>query len=67
MSKQVPKMSAERIERVILQPTQYVFDLTDVDKKYYTEAINVLFNDPKFKYAVEKRNRFVRSAGGLII
>lgn len=63
--KQDPKKTAERVAEIMNQPTQYVFDLTDVDTKYYTEAINVLFNDPKFKDAVEKRNRFVRSAGGL--
>lgn len=63
--KQDQKKTAERVAEIMNQPTQYVFDLTDVDTKYYTEAINVLFNDPKFKDAVEKRNRFVRSAGGL--
>lgn len=63
--KQDPKKAAKRVEAIMNQPTQYVFDLTDVDTKYYTEALNVLFNDPKFKEAVEKRNRFVRSAGGL--
>lgn len=59
------KNTSKRIEQVLAQPTQYVFDLTDVDKRFYTEAINVLFNNPEFKEAVEKRNRFVRSAGNM--
>lgn len=59
------KQTAKRIEQIMASPTQYVFDLTDVDKKFYADAINVLFNDPEYIEAVEKRNRFVRSAGAM--
>lgn len=60
-----PKQIAKRVERIMARPTQYVFDLTDVDMKCYTEVLNVLFNEPAFKADVEKRNRFVRSAGSM--
>lgn len=59
------KPSPRREERLLAQPTIYTFNFKDVPVDKYTEVLDVLFHNPDFSEAVEKRNRLVNSAGRL--
>ena len=47
------------------QPTVYTFNFKDVPVSKYAETLDVLFHDPDYNEAVEKRNRLVKSADRL--
>lgn len=51
-----------REELVSNQPTIYSFHFKDVPTSKYAETLNVLFHNPDYNDAVEKRNRLVKSA-----
>lgn len=53
---------SQSMEKVKMQPTIYTFDFKDVPAEKYTDAMKVLFHDPNFAEAVEKRNFLVKSA-----
>ena len=44
------------------QPTVYSFNFRDVPSGKYAETLDVLFHNPDYSEAVEKRNRLVKSA-----
>lgn len=54
-----------REEVVRQQPTIYTFNFKDVPASKYAETLNVLFHNPDFNEAVEKRNRLVKPADRL--
>ncbi len=60
MAKNKPA-SSKAAQRATLQPTVYTFNFKDVPKDKYAEQLHVLFNDPDFCEAVEKRNRLVKA------
>lgn len=47
------------------QPTIYSFNFKDVPTSKYAETLDVLFHNPDYNDAVEKRNRLVKSADRL--
>ena len=47
------------------QPTVYTFNFKDVPVSKYAETLDVLFHNPDYNEAVEKRNRLVKSADRL--
>lgn len=51
-----------REELVSNQPTIYSFHFKDVPTSKYAEPLDVLFHNPDYNDAVEKRNRLVKSA-----
>lgn len=51
-----------REELVRNQPTVYSFNFRDVPSGKYAETLDVLFHNPDYSEAVEKRNRLVKSA-----
>lgn len=51
-----------REELVSNQPTIYSFHFKDVPTSKYAETLDVLFHNPDYNDAVEKRNRLVKSA-----
>lgn len=51
-----------REEMVRSQPTIYSFNFRDVPSNKYAETLDVLFHNPDYSEAVEKRNRLVKSA-----
>lgn len=63
MSKQ--KSYTERVTDLMRRPTVYVFNFKDVPIEKYDQTLRVLFNDPDFSEAVEKRNRLVKSSDRL--
>lgn len=44
------------------QPTIYTFDFKNVPADKYAQTLDVLFHNPDFSEAVEKRNRLVKTA-----
>lgn len=54
-----------REEFVRKQPTIYTFNFKDVPASKYAETLDVLFHNPDFNEAVEKRNRLVKPADRL--
>lgn len=52
-------------EVVVNQPTIYSFHFKDVPPSKYAETLDVLFHNPDYNDAVEKRNRLVKSADRL--
>ena len=52
-------------EVVLNQPTIYSFHFKDVPPSKYAETLDVLFHNPDYNEAVEKRNRLVKSADRL--
>lgn len=56
---------SERVADIMRRPTVYVFNFKDVPIEKYDQALRVLFNDPDFSEAVEKRNRLVKSSDRL--
>ena len=63
MAKNKSKVSEKRIEKVCAEPTIYTFNFKDVPMERYAETIKLLFHDPDFVDAVEKRNALVKCAG----
>lgn len=51
-----------REELVSNQPTIYSFHFKDVPTSKYAETLDMLFHNPDYNDAVEKRNRLVKSA-----
>ena len=63
MAKSNPNRAIEQVVRN--QPTVYTFNFKDVPVSKYAETLDVLFHDPDYNEAVEKRNRLVKSADRL--
>lgn len=60
MAKSNPIRAREELVRN--QPTIYSFHFKDVPTSKYAETLDVLFHNPDYNDAVEKRNRLVKSA-----
>ena len=63
MAKSNPIRAREELVRT--QPTIYSFHFKDVPPSKYAETLEVLFHNPDYNDAVEKRNRLVLSANRL--
>ena len=63
MAKSNPIRELEQVVRK--QPTVYTFNFNDVPVNKYAETLDVLFHNPDYNEAVEKRNRLVKSADRL--
>ena len=63
MAKSKPTLARE--QDVCNQPTVYTFNIKDVPVSKYAETLDVLFHNPDFNEAVEKRNKLVKSADRL--
>lgn len=63
MAKSNPIRAREELVRN--QPTIYSFHFKDVPPSKYAETLDVLFHNPDYNDAVEKRNRLVQSANRL--
>ena len=63
MAKSNPIRELEQVVRK--QPTVYTFNFKDVPVSKYSETLDVLFHNPDYNDAVEKRNRLVKSADRL--
>ena len=63
MAKNKSKVSEKRMEKISAEPTIYTFNFKDVPMERYAETIKLLFHDPEFVDAVEKRNALVKCAG----
>lgn len=63
MAKSKPTRVSEELVRS--QPTIYSFHFNDVPPSKYAETLDVLFHNPDYNDAVEKRNRLVQSADRL--
>lgn len=63
MVKSKPTRVSEEVVRN--QPTIYSFHFKDVPPSKYAETLDVLFHNPDYNEAVEKRNRLVKSADRL--
>lgn len=63
MAKSKPTRVSEEV--VLNQPTIYSFHFKDVPPSKYAETLDVLFHNPDYNDAVEKRNRLVKSADRL--
>ena len=63
MAKTKPTLTREQVVRK--QPTVYTFNFKDVPVSKYAETLDVLFHNPDYNDAVDKRNRLVKSADRL--
>lgn len=63
MAKSTPTRAREELVRN--QPTIYSFHFKDVPTSKYAETLDVLFHNPDYNEAVEKRNRLVQTANRL--
>lgn len=63
MAKSKPTQAREEFVRN--QPTIYSFHFKDVPPSKYAETLDVLFHNPDYNDAVEKRNRLVKTANRL--
>ena len=63
MAKPKPTLTREQVVRN--QPTIYTFNFKDVPVSKYAETLDVLFHNPDYNDAVDKRNRLVKSADRL--
>ena len=63
MAKTKPTLTREQVVRN--QPTVYTFNFKDVPVSKYAETLDVLFHNPDYNEAVEKRNLLVKSADRL--
>lgn len=63
MAKSNPNRALEQVVRN--QPTVYTFNFKDVPVSKYAETLDVLFHNPDYNDAVDKRNRLVKSADRL--
>lgn len=59
------KSTLTREQVVLNQPTVFTFNFKDVPVSKYAETLDVLFHNPDYNDAVEKRNRLVKSADRL--
>lgn len=62
-NKKAAKVNEKRMEKICAEPTIYTFNFKDVPMERYAETIKLLFHDPYFVDAVEKRNALVKCAG----
>ena len=60
MAKDKTTRTSEQVARN--QPTVYTFNFKDVPVSKYAETLDVLFHNPDYNDAVEKRNKLVKSA-----
>lgn len=58
MAKTKPILTREQVVRN--QPTVYTFNFKDVPVSKYAETLDVLFHNPDYNDAVDKRNRLVK-------
>ena len=63
MAKTKPILTREQVVRN--QPTVYTFNFKDVPVSKYAETLGVLFHNPGYNDAVDKRNRLVKSSDRL--
>ena len=63
MAKSKPTLTREQVVRN--QPTVYTFNFKDVPVSKYSETLDVLFHNPDYNDAVDKRNRLVKSSDRL--
>lgn len=63
MAKSKSTLTREQVVRN--QPTIYTFNFKDVPVTKYAETLDVLFHNPDYNDAVDKRNRLVKSADRL--
>lgn len=63
MAKTKPILTREQVVRN--QPTVYTFNFKDVPVTKYAETLDVLFHNPDYNDAVDKRNRLVKSSDRL--
>lgn len=63
MAKTKPTLTREQVVRN--QPTVYTFNFKDVPVSKYAETLDVLFHNPDYNDAVDKRNRLVKSSDRL--
>ncbi|MDD6753036.1 MAG: hypothetical protein PUE15_03870 [Prevotella sp.] len=63
MAKTKPTLTREQVVRN--QPTIYTFNFKDVPVSKYAETLEVLFHNPDYNDAVDKRNRLVKSSDRL--
>ena len=63
MAKSNPILTREQVVRN--QPTVYTFNFKDVPVSKYAETLDVLFHNPDYNDAVDKRNKLVKSADRL--
>ena len=63
MAKTKPVLTREQVVRN--QPTVYTFNFKDVPVSKYAETLDVLFHNPDYNDAVDKRNRLVKSSDRL--
>ena len=63
MAKSKPTLIREQVVRN--QPTVYTFNFKDVPVSKYAETLDVLFHNPDYNDAVDKRNRLVKSSDRL--
>lgn len=63
MAKTKPILTREQVVRN--QPTVYTFNFEDVPVSKYAETLDVLFHNPDYNDAVDKRNRLVKSSDRL--
>ena len=63
MAKSNPTLTREQVVRN--QPTIYTFNFKDVPVSKYSETLDVLFHNPDYNDAVDKRNRLVKSSDRL--
>lgn len=63
MAKSKPTLTREQVVRN--QPTVYTFNFKDVPVSKYAETLDVLFHNPDYNDAVDKRNRLVKSSDRL--
>ena len=63
MAKTKPILTREQVVRN--QPTVYTFNFKDVPVSKYSETLDVLFHNPDYNDAVDKRNRLVKSSDRL--
>ena len=63
MAKSNPTLTREQVVRN--QPTIYTFNFKDVPVSKYAETLDVLFHNPDYNDAVDKRNRLVKSSDRL--
>ena len=57
MAKSKPTPISE--QAVCTQPTVYTFNFKEVPISKYSETLDVLFHNPDYNEAVDKRNRLV--------
>lgn len=62
MNKNKQQHQARQEAKIMAQPTVYTFNFKDVPADKYAETLSVLFANPDYAEAVEKRNRLVQTS-----